>query len=343
MRYNVKYLDSPPFILTNEPIHSNNIIVSPSNTSHVDLSCTIYGDPIPEINILKNGEKLLLNNQIKYLPSGDIFVHYSIYISNITDTGLYECHAKNSFGSISFSKNINIEKQKPFIQPLTNLTIRTDEEFTLICYASGQPNLFLQWIDEINKQIINTSSTSPILFTSRNTKSNIYTCKAINPYGEISSQLYLNLQIPANIVSITPDKTVKINEKLEIYCFIESDEEFELTFKSKKLNLIKTNQNFSVIIDNIQMSDSGIYECSVKNNYSQDRKIFEIIVQNIPDKIEKIFMKNSERIFWMKPFDGNSDIFKYILRIKYKQGKINYFIRIFNDFQIKVYHGQMKR
>ncbi|CAF4420651.1 unnamed protein product [Rotaria sp. Silwood2] len=184
----IRVINSPPYIHSNSQKHLNSIIILPESNSHssFDLNFTIYGDPIPEVNIFKDGKKLLRNYSIKYLPSGDIFLHYPIYISNINNTGLYECLAKNSFGLISSSKHINIKKQKPFIQPLSNLTTRIGEQFTLTCYASGHPNLHLQWIDQTNNQIVNTSSTSPVLFTSINTKSNIYTCQAINPYGKIS-------------------------------------------------------------------------------------------------------------------------------------------------------------
>jgi hypothetical protein len=87
-------------------------------------------------------------------------------------------------------------------------------------------------------------------------------------------------------------------------------------------------KNVSLTIERIQMSDSGLYECYAKNNYSEDRSVFEIIVQNVPDKIENIYMKNSNEISWIKPFDGNAKIIKYILHIQYKQGKISHqFIR----------------
>ncbi|CAF4143011.1 unnamed protein product [Rotaria sp. Silwood2] len=325
----IRVINSPPYIHSNSQKHLNSIIILPESNSHssFDLNFTIYGDPIPEVNIFKDGKKLLRNYSIKYLPSGDIFLHYPIYISNINNTGLYECLAKNSFGLISSSKHINIKKQKPFIQPLSNLTTRIGEQFTLTCYASGHPNLHLQWIDQTNNQIVNTSSTSPVLFTSINTKSNIYTCQAINPYGKISSQLFLTIQIPAKILSVTLNQTVKINSKLKINCLAEGDNKFELRLKTPQLNKLNIIENksenkrkLSIIIDNIQMSDSGLYECYVKNNYSEDHSIFEIIVQNIPDKIENIFIEDSQRIFWMKPFDGNSKILKYILRIQSKQG-----------------------
>ncbi len=286
------------------------------------MNCTVYGDPIPEINIYKDGQKLLFrNNSIEYLPSGDVFLHHSISISNVNDTGLYECRAKNSFGSISLSKHINIENQKPFIQPLTNLTIRIEQEFTLRCYASGQPNLHLQWIDQTTHQILNTSSTSPILLTLKNTKSNVFTCHARNSYGDVSSQVFLTIENPARILSMTSNKTIRINEKLSAYCSAEGDYQLELIFQTPSMKKHYENtKNISIMIDHIQMTDSGLYECYVKNNYSEDRAVFEVIVQNQPDKIENIFLDNSKRIFWVKPFDGNSNILKYILRIRYKQG-----------------------
>jgi hypothetical protein len=264
------------------------------------------------------------------LPSGDLFTHYRINLTNINQTGLYEYRAKNFFGSISFSKHINLEGQKPLIQTISNQTISSGQKFVLVCYASGQPNLQLKWIDQTTKQILNTSSTSPIILTSTNTKSNQYSCQANNQHGEDSKDVYITIQIPAKILSITSNQTIKINETLKISCAAEGDNNFRLNFKTpglKNLNFIEMNnddqKNLSFTIEHIQMSDSGLYECHAKNNYSEDRLKFEILVQNVPERIEQIFMENSNRISWIKPFDGNAKITKYILRRKFKQGKDN--------------------
>ncbi|CAF3435968.1 unnamed protein product [Rotaria socialis] len=325
----IRVINSPPFILKDRQTNSDNIIILPEIVLHnsIDLNFTIYADPIPEINIFKDGQILIRNYSINYQTSGDISLHYSIYIYNISSTGLYEYVVENSLGLISLSKHINIDKQKPFIQPLTNLTIRSDEQFTLTCYGSGQPNLQLQWIDQSNNRIVNTSSISPILFTSTNTKSTIYACQAINPYGRISSQLFVTIKVPAKILSVTSNQTVIINSKFKINCLAEGDHELELILKDPLLNKLNTIENrsenkkkLSFMFDNIQMSDSGLYECYANNNYSEDYSIFEIIVQNVPDRIENIFIGDSEEIFWMKPFDGNSKILKYILRMQSRQG-----------------------
>ncbi|CAF0912627.1 unnamed protein product, partial [Adineta ricciae] len=322
----IRVINSPPFLMHNQ---QNEVIISSLNQSptSIDLNCTIYGDPTPEIRIFKDGRELNLQNPVQHLPSNDISLHHLIFISSVADTGLYQCVATNPFGSISLSKHINIEQQTPFIQPLTNLTVRSGEQFTLACYASGHPNLYLQWIDATNNRILNTSTTSPILFTSVNRNSNKYTCQATNPYGQISSQVILTVQIPAKILSITSNTTVKVNESLTLHCSAESDNQLDLRFRTsllKQKTVIEKEhdyrKNISMIISNIQMSDSGLYACEAKNNYSEDRSVVKITVLDKPDKIENIFLDNPEKLSWMKPFDGNSNISQYILRIRYRQG-----------------------
>jgi len=307
----------------------NIIIVPLKNLSYtpVDLNLTIYADPIAQIDLYKDNQLISSNNSIDYRPSGDSFTHYRLYVNDINQTGLYEYRATNSFGSISYSKHINIENQKPFIQSMPNETIVSGEELTLACYASGQPNLELKWIDQRTKQIVNTSRASPILLTTTNTQSNIYTCHASNHFGEDFQDVHVNIRIPAKILSMTANQTIQVNKPLKISCIAEGDNQFELILKDpfkQKLNVIEIQKNheknLSFRIENIQMSDSGLYECFARNNYSQDRSIINIRVQNIPDRIENLFVQNSNRISWTKPFDGNSKINKYLLRIKHQQG-----------------------
>jgi hypothetical protein len=141
----------------------------------------------------------------------------------------------------------------------------------------------------------------------------------------MSSQIFLTIEHPARILSLTSNQTIQFNQRLNIHCSVEGDHQLEVRLKiPSKEKYYEDTKNISIVIDHIQMIDSGLYECYVKNNYSEDHASFEIIVQNQPDRIENIFLDHFNRIFWMKPFDGNSKIFKYILRIRSKQGLDDY-------------------
>ena len=318
-------------ILFDHRTQSNTVIVpaqTPSAIS-IDLNCTVYADPAPEFTVRKDGRTLSPATwRTELLPSGDLFLHYPIQVSSVDDTGLYECLATNSLGSNSVSKHINIRGQKPLIQPVKNLTVLAGHPFTLICYASGQPNLHLQWFDETANEVVNTSTTSPILWTSQDSKSKVFTCQAINPNGQSASSLSLTVENPARILSTTSNRTVRMNERLLISCSGQGDPPLELTIStpnSKQLPRMETKNetvtHVSISMERIDMSDSGVYECHVKNKNASQRSSFEIVVQTVPDRIANLFMENLERIFWTKPFDGHATLLHYVLHIRSLQGK----------------------
>jgi hypothetical protein len=293
----------------------------------IDLNLTVYADPAPTIRLFKDGQRLASNNEDQTLPSGDVFTHYRVLASRIEETGLYEYRINNSYGSTSYSKHINFEKQPPFIQPIANQTVVTGTPFTLACYASGQPYLQLKWIDETTQQVLNTSSESPLLLIATTTQPRTYTCQGSNAYGESTAPVHVSIQIPAKILSFTSNRTMRVNETLNVSCTAQGDHPLEVTLQTPQLrsvHLIETEndhqKSISFTIEQIRMSDNGLYKCEAKNHHSEARSVFELIVQNIPDRIDKIFVENANRISWVPPFNGNAKILKYVLRIQYRQG-----------------------
>lgn len=323
------YLDSPPFILTAQQTHSNIVVIPSNRISHVpiDLNLTIYADPPPTIGLFKDGQPLVSDIHVENLPSEDILTHYRIHASELQDTGLYEYRINNSHGVIAFSKHVNLEKQLPYIQPIANQTIVTGTYFTLACYASGQPDLRLQWIDNNNQQVLNSSTTSPLLLTATTIQSHAYTCRASNPFGESYLSVHVAIQVPAKILSFSANRTMKVNDTLNVSCVAEGDRPLEVKLQTPQSRGIRMDgtetehrKSVAFTIERVRMSDKGLYQCHARNLHSEARSTFELIVQNVPDRIDTIFVENAHRISWSPPFDGNAKIFKYILRIRYKQG-----------------------
>ncbi|CAF2527441.1 unnamed protein product [Rotaria sp. Silwood2] len=317
----LRVINSPPFILPDQQTNSNVIIISSKDISHVsiDLNLTIYADPIPIIDLYKDDQQLISNNQIDYLPSGDIFTHYRIHVSNLNDTGLYEYRVKNSFGSITFSKHINIEGQKPFIKPISNLTIVTGKKFTLACYASGQPNLELKWIDDRTKQVINTSLTSPILLTSINTQSNMYICQAKNLYGDNFIKAYVKIQIPSKILSLTSNKIIKINETLNIYCLAEGtswSNETIITINDSNITSYSFENLYSKCTISISIEAINIIGSSLPSNLQFQTNIKQLLIA--PYNLTAINISSkSVMLTWQYPsFQLCNDSFiEYVIEI----------------------------
>lgn len=310
----------------------SNTVIVPSQAYGlvpIDFNCTVYADPIADIHLFKDGHPLPLSigSNTVLLPSGDLFLHYPIRLTTIHDTGLYECYANNSFGSVSLTKHVNIGGQEPLIQPMKNLSVSSSQPFILVCYASGQPNLHLQWIDTTDNRIVNASNASPILWRSRETMSKIFRCRAMNNQGQVSSDVSVIVQSPVRIFSITSNRTMRIHQRLILHCAARGDPPLELTIltpETKKLPFSERGyydeKNVTMTIDDLDVSDQGLYQCYARNNYSEHRSIFEIVVQNVPNRIENLFVENLKKIYWIKPFDGHSPILHYLLRIRFRQG-----------------------
>ena len=314
---NFVVLDSSPVIVNENP---SMIIAS---TFPIDFNCTVFADPRPNVEIFRDGRPLNFDREI--LPSGDVFLRYSIQMTTIDDAGLYECFANNSFGSTSFSTHVNRRDQNPSIRPMKNLFVSPFEQFELFCYASGQPNLRLIWIDTTTGRILNTSNSSPIVWKSVETKSKVLTCRVTNNFGEILSNVSLTIRNPVRIVSVTSNRTLKVRQRFLVHCVAQGDSPLEISLIGPNRNRRPTfddEKNLTLIIDEVEIKDHGLYQCRVRNNYSEDQQNFHLDVKNFPDRIENLFVENLKKIFWIKPFDGHSPILRYVLRIRFHQGKI---------------------
>lgn len=80
----------------------------------VQFSCHVIGDPIPNIEILKNGKKFNTQNEEKYAVSyknGEISL--TIYDVAPEDKGVYSFRATNSAGMASINVTLYVISTQP--------------------------------------------------------------------------------------------------------------------------------------------------------------------------------------------------------------------------------------
>lgn len=318
--------DAGPIIVVDDNTNRNPVMIVQNNET-IQLNFTFYGDPIPSINLYKDGHEISTNNSmIDILPTGDVRIHYRFKLETLNQTGLYECRAQNSFGSKSVMNSVHLRRQKPFISPMENRTIAIGDTLILICYASGQPHLHLQWIDETTNRIVQSSIYSPLVFKTNERFSKSFRCRAKNLHGESSHQVFVHVQRPVKIVDVSSNQTVRVGVQAFLYCSVEGDPPLMLSIRSlsnqRQRIWNENSEHFrrisSLRINSVEMSDNGLFECTASNDQSSTSVTFQLAVQNVPDRIDRISIDHFDKIHWNKPFDGNSPISQYILRFRVK-------------------------
>ncbi|KAK3592726.1 hypothetical protein CHS0354_007728 [Potamilus streckersoni] len=123
------------------------IIAFPGNKAvtvaeKVILTCSVGGDPAPEIIWTKNGREVRYSERIQLLGNGSLV----IFNSTSTDAGEYKCVATNDAGTSEGIATLTIREPPKFrIEPES---IHVDEGTTAIlnCVAEGEPKPEMLWM-----------------------------------------------------------------------------------------------------------------------------------------------------------------------------------------------------
>ncbi|EDV26132.1 uncharacterized protein TRIADDRAFT_24180, partial [Trichoplax adhaerens] len=257
----------------------------------ITLRCSATGSPYPKITWLKNGKLLVIDPKINprlLLIGGALYITKVTKTSKYTDAGIYQCMAKNQFGSV-FSRNATITiaylRDKFRISP-SNITITTSGTAKLTCHAPrANPKPSIMW--EKNGKIIQsggriTYTTTPeSVLTIPNVDHydlGFYVCVAENLAGVKRSEaayLTVNVDTTATIPVIKPElfnKTVFINDTVTIKCNSKGDPQ-PIVYWRKNDQLLKSNDTRvkrlswnTIGIKLVQTSDQGWYMCGSYNN-----------------------------------------------------------------------------
>lgn len=251
------------------------------NQIYVNFDCVAKGNPKPHIVWYFNEERILQTERISIRYNGSIFIENI----QLVDAGLYTCQAENVNGKVNASAELKVLAAPAFTVMPENKTISVGEEALFECSALGHPEPILKWF----RDNIILQESENIIFSKMNQKlkiasvtsndEGVYQCRAENSEGvvEASAELTVDgLEIIVPHIFLKPEDTDAFKEtSVQLPCEFESEPPALIEWRKDGSRITPNNRISisiigSLIINNVSISDSGRYECSVFNEYGRD-------------------------------------------------------------------------
>ncbi|XP_037592361.1 immunoglobulin superfamily member 10 [Cebus imitator] len=259
------------------------------------LNCSVDGNPPPEIIwILPNGTRFSNGPQSYHqylIASNGSFI---IYKTTREDAGKYRCAARNKVGYIE--KLIILEiGQKPVILTYAPGTVKglSGESLSLHCVSDGIPKPNIKWtmpsgyvVDRpqiTGKYTLHDNGTLVIKEATAYDQGN-YICKAQNSVGHtLITVPVMIVAYPPRIINRPPRSIVaRTGAAFQLHCVALGVPKPEITWEIPGHSLVSTaskgrtrgseqlHLQGTLVIQNPQTSDSGIYKCTAKNPLGSD-------------------------------------------------------------------------
>ncbi|KAM3915384.1 hemicentin-1 [Leptodactylus fuscus] len=294
LHYNIRILLPPTFEDIGEGLSEE--ITSLENQT-VLLNCSVKGHPTPIITWQKDGQIIEEGKHYQILSAGR---YLQINNAQLMDSGRYMCIVENVAGSAEKIFNLNINVPPRIIGSLyENVTIVEDNSISLTCQVTGFPLPLISWLKEgivlkPSKQLFIVPGSRILqIHQTKLEDAGEYVCVAKNEAGESKKTFSLNVYVPPSIVSRDSNPQVNIGIATDTFLECKSDgiptpaiswyKNGQMIAKSTNIRILERGQVLN--IDNVQISDTGEYECIATNVVGQDRKKFLLTV-HVPPRIQ---------------------------------------------------------
>ncbi|XP_029474832.1 vascular cell adhesion protein 1 [Rhinatrema bivittatum] len=279
--------ESTKKVNVNYPPQNTAISITPFSTvlegANLTLTCTARGNP---------PARIIWRKQSSHKSLQTLGETGSIAIPNaeFTDSGVYICEAKNTAGSTTVQTEISVQGQPkiPQISIFPSTSVKEGDSIRIQCLAEGNPaaKITLRKKSEDGDRVLQSANGTVPIADVQFQDAGLYECEAENTFGRkrISALLIVEFG-PVIVISVEPS-TVKEGDVVTLLCTSYGNPSPEISWKKY---LAPGSSQFiskdaALILKDVKMDDSGIYECEGINQHGKDRKAVELIVQVPPQE-----------------------------------------------------------
>ncbi|XP_078085248.1 titin-like [Mustelus asterias] len=295
----VSLKERPTFVQTieNATVFSGNPAV---------FQCLVKGSVPITTSWKKDGKHVTEDDNVKMSFENNVAMLQIIKVEE-KDGGYYICQAKNDAGTAKCFATLAILESANIIEKTESFTVSSGDPAILECTVAGTPELSVAWSKngkqlESNRKykmsFVNKVASLKILSAEMDDSAD-YTFKVQNEFGAKSCDISLTVleQI------IAPLFTRKLKEMsntlgsfIRMECKVSGSIPMDVTWykegseisASNKYKMLFQDNMLSLEVNELDISDGGIYTCSVANSAGKDECSAVLSVKEPPSFTEKI-------------------------------------------------------
>uniref|UniRef100_A0A6A7FSY9 Roundabout homolog 1-like n=1 Tax=Hirondellea gigas TaxID=1518452 RepID=A0A6A7FSY9_9CRUS len=237
------------------------------------------GTPEPKLLWLRNGESMRNNSRVYTTFNGDL----RFRSTKAEDSATYECQASNAAGTkTSAPSEITVMDPPRFVIAPKNRTVTTGTTLLLPCLVSGFPTPKVDWLRLDGKIPLGraTLSSEHTLQLSQVAASDSghYACVAESEAGSIRTEVYIVVLALPFFKERPNDQVLEVGTSRRLPCSLDGDpapilmwrlpgdDPTDILLPDRGNGRQRVHKDGSLIMENLQLSDSGLYTCMGTNS-----------------------------------------------------------------------------
>ncbi|XP_021942929.1 obscurin isoform X5 [Zootermopsis nevadensis] len=270
------------------------------------LELKVEGYPKPDIKWTKDGKAVEAGGRVRFLYEDEESM--SLIIKGVTaeDAGKYIVVAKNELGQDSTEMDLLVKAPPKIKTELQNSSCMTDEKMTFTVEVEGMPVPEVKWLKD-GHQISQTDRTKIVkekethsltIEKARLEDTGSYSVVAVNEISQTSSFWQFVVHSPPVIVKNLNKKVEsKEGDTLSFDIKVQGDPKPEVKWvkdgedvkaDGKHITISEDGQLHSLVITNVNRSDSGTYAAQVWNDHGWLKDTSEMNVRCAPEFKRKL-------------------------------------------------------